>query len=193
MFSHPVMSDSLQPHVLHHTRPLCFSSSPKVYQVHVHFISAIQPSHPLTPSSPSALIFPCIRSFSNEPAVCIRWPKYWRFSFSISPSNKYSGFPLRLTGLISLLSKGSQESYPAPQFKGINSLDLLSQLHMITGKTIGNISQHNKGHVWQTHSKHHSQQWQMESISSKIRNKTRVSILPLLLNIVLEVLAKTII
>ena len=43
--------------------------------------------HPLLPSS----IFPSIRGFSNELVLCIRWPKYWIFSFSISPSNKYSG------------------------------------------------------------------------------------------------------
>ena len=65
---------------------------PKSAQVHVLCISdAIQPSHPLKPSSLSASIFPSIRYFSNESAVCIRWPKYWSFSFSISPSNEYSG------------------------------------------------------------------------------------------------------
>ena len=52
-------------------------------------------------------VFPSIRVFSNESALHIRWPKYWSFSFSISPSNEYSGLiPLRLTGLISLQSKG---------------------------------------------------------------------------------------
>ena len=52
-------------------------------------------------------IFPSLRIFSNELTLHIRWPKYWSFSFSISPSNEYSGlFPLVLTGLISLLSKG---------------------------------------------------------------------------------------
>ena len=50
-------------------------------------------------------IFPSIRVFSSESALCMRWPKYWRFSFSISPSNEYPGFPLGLTGLISLLFK----------------------------------------------------------------------------------------
>ena len=55
--------------------------------------------------SPS--IFSSIRVFSNESALRIRWPKYWSFSFSISPSNKYSGrFPLGWTGWISLQSKG---------------------------------------------------------------------------------------
>ena len=52
-------------------------------------------------------IFPNIRVFSNKLALCMRWPKYWSFSFIISPSNEYQGwFPLGLTGWISLLSKG---------------------------------------------------------------------------------------
>ena len=52
-------------------------------------------------------IFPSIRDFSNEPVLCIRWPRYWSFSFSISCSmNIQDSFPLGLTGLISLLSKG---------------------------------------------------------------------------------------
>ena len=68
------------------------------------------PSNHLTLCCPLLLlpsIFPSIMVFSNESAVCIRWPKYWSFRFSISPSNKYSGLiSFRLTGLISLLSKG---------------------------------------------------------------------------------------
>ena len=54
-------------------------------------------------------IFPSIRVFSSESALCIRWPKFWSFSFSISPSNEYSGliyFRIDWTGLISLLSRG---------------------------------------------------------------------------------------
>ena len=61
-------------------------------QVHVHYINdATQPSHPLTPLLLMPSIFPSIRDFSNESAVCIRQPKYWCFSSSISPSNEYSG------------------------------------------------------------------------------------------------------
>ena len=58
-------------------------------QTHVHWVAdAIQPSHPLSsPFTPSS-IFPSIKVFSNESALCIRWPKYWSFSFSISPSNE---------------------------------------------------------------------------------------------------------
>ena len=52
-------------------------------------------------------IFPSLRVFSSESALRIKWPKYWSFNFSISPSNKYLGFiSLGLTGLISLLSQG---------------------------------------------------------------------------------------
>ena len=52
-------------------------------------------------------IFPSIRVFSKRSALCIRWPKYWSFSFSISPSNEHPGwFPLGWTGSISLQSKG---------------------------------------------------------------------------------------
>ena len=61
-------------------------------KTHVHRLGdAIQPSHPL--SSPSLLppIPPSIRVFSNESTLCMRWPKYWSFRISISPSNEYSG------------------------------------------------------------------------------------------------------
>ena len=74
---------------------------PEFSQTHVHWIGdAIQPSHPLLSPSPPTFnsfdsynsnIFPSIRVFSNESALLIRWSKYWSFSFSISPSNEYSG------------------------------------------------------------------------------------------------------
>ena len=65
---------------------------PEFTQTHVHWVSdAIQPSHPLSSPSPPASIFSSIRVFSNESALHIRWPKYWSFSFSISPSSEYSG------------------------------------------------------------------------------------------------------
>ena len=61
-------------------------------QTHVHWVSdAIQPSHPLSIPSPPTSIFPSIWVFSNESVLHIRWPKYWSFGFSISPSNEYSG------------------------------------------------------------------------------------------------------
>ena len=62
-----------------------------IVQTHVHWLgAAIHPSHPLLAPSPPALIFPCTRFFSSESALHIRWPKYWSFSFSISPSSEYS-------------------------------------------------------------------------------------------------------
>ena len=66
-------------------------------------------------------IFPSIWVFSSESALHIRWPKYWSFSFSISPSNEHSGLiPLGWTGWISCSPRDSQESSPTPQFKSIN-------------------------------------------------------------------------
>ena len=70
--------------VLHHL--------PECAQTQVHWVSdAIQSFHPLSPPSPLALSLSQIRVFSNESALRIRWPKYYSFSFSISPSNEYSG------------------------------------------------------------------------------------------------------
>ena len=70
--------------VLHHL--------PELAQTHVHWVGdAIQPSHPLSSLLLPPSIFPSIRVFSNESVLHIRWPKYWSFSFSISPSNEYSG------------------------------------------------------------------------------------------------------
>ena len=73
-------------------------------------IESVMPSNYLILCCPLLLllsIFPSVRVFSNESALCIRWPKYWSFSFSISPSNEYSGLsPLGWTSWISLQSKG---------------------------------------------------------------------------------------
>ena len=79
-------------HWLQHARPPCPSPSPEVFKVHVNCISdVIQLSHPLTPSSPSALNLSQHQGFFYESVVCIRWPKSWSFNFSISPSSEYSG------------------------------------------------------------------------------------------------------
>jgi len=77
-------------------------------QTHVHWVGdAIQPSHPLLSPSPPAPIPPSIRVFSKEWTLHMRWPKYWSFSFSISPSKGHPGLiSLEWTGWISLQSKG---------------------------------------------------------------------------------------
>ena len=141
LFSCPVISNSLGPHELQHTRPLCPSPSPEVCpsSCPLH-----QWCHPAISSSDA--LFYCPQSFpasgtSNESAVHIRWPKYWSFSFSINPSNKFSGwFPLRLTGLISLLSKGLSEVFSSTivwRHQRFTFFTVqLSQPYMITGKTI---------------------------------------------------------
>ena len=74
-------------------------------------IKSVMPSNHLILFHPLLLLpsnFPGIRVFSNESSLCIRWTKYWSFSFSISPSKEYSGLicPFELTGLIALQSKG---------------------------------------------------------------------------------------
>ena len=75
-------------------------------------------------------IFPSIRVFSNESILHIRWPKYWSFSFSISPSNECSGlisFRMDWLDWSPCSPRDSQESSPTPQFKSINSLALSSE------------------------------------------------------------------
>ena len=91
-FNHSVMSASLQPHGLQHTRLPISSPTPGAYS-NSSIMSVMPPNHLilchpllLPPSS-----FPSIRVFSNKSTVRIRWPKYWSFSVSISPSNEHSG------------------------------------------------------------------------------------------------------
>ena len=76
--------------------------------IYVHWVNdAIQLSHPPSPLLLLPSVFPSVRVFSNELALCITWPKYWSFSFSISPSNEYSGLiSFRTDWFISLQSKG---------------------------------------------------------------------------------------
>ena len=92
-------------------------------RTHLHwFVDAIQPSHSLSPLLVQLSIFPSIGVFSNESALCIKWPEYWSFSFSISLSSEYSGLISFRTDWFALLccSRDSQESSPAQQFKSLN-------------------------------------------------------------------------
>ena len=84
---------------------------PELTQTHVHWVSdIIQPSHPLSSPSP-AFNLSQRQGYFNEPALCIRWPKYWSFSFSISPSNEYSGLiSFRINSFDLLAGQGTIKS-----------------------------------------------------------------------------------
>ena len=101
-------------------------------------IESVMPSNHLILCCPlllPPLIFPSIRVFSTESVLCIRWPKYWSFSFRISPSYEYSGLISFRMDWLDLLPRDSQESSPTPLFKSINSL----VLSLLYGPTLTSI------------------------------------------------------
>ena len=110
-------------------------------------IESVMPSNHLILWFPFLLlpsIFSSIRVFSTESVLHIRWPKYWRFGFSISPSNEYSGLiSFRIDWLNLLAVQGTQESSPTPQFKSINS----SALRFLYSPTLTSIHD-----CWKNHS-----------------------------------------
>ena len=112
-FSHSVVSNSLWPHEPQHIRPPCPSLTPGVYS---NSCQSSRWCHPAISSSviPFLLlpsIFPSIRIFSSESVLHIRWPKDWSFSFSISPSNEYSGLiSFRIDWLYLLAVQGALKS-----------------------------------------------------------------------------------
>ena len=82
--------------------------------------------------------------FSSKSDLCIRWPKYWSFSFSINLSNEYSGFiSFKVTGLISLQSKELSRVFSNTRIQSINS----SALSLLYGPTLTSIH-----HYWKSHS-----------------------------------------
>ena len=86
---------------------------PEFAQTHVHWVSdAIQQSYPLSyPLLLQPSVFPSIRVLSNELVLHMRWPKYWSFSFSITPSNEYSGLiPFRIKWFDLLEIQGTLKS-----------------------------------------------------------------------------------
>ena len=118
---------------------------PEFTQTHVHPVSdAIQPSHPIFPLLLLPSIFPSIRIFSNESVLRIRWPKYWSFSFSISPSNEYSGLiSYRMDWLDLFVVQGTLKSLLQHHSSKASilwrSAFFIVQLsHPYTGKTIDN-------------------------------------------------------
>ena len=140
------MSDSLRlsstPWTAAHQASMSITNS-EFTQTHVHWISdAIQPSHLPFLLLPS--IFPRIRVFSNESTLCMRWPKYWNFSFSISSSNEYSGLiSFRMDWLDLLAVQGTLKRFLQHHSSKASILQCsaffivqLSHPYMITGKTI---------------------------------------------------------
>ena len=105
-------------------------------------IASVMPSNHLILCVPLlllSLIFPSISKFSNELALCIRWPWYWSFSFSVSPSNEHSGLISFRIDWLDLLA--AQESSPL-QFKSINS----SVLSLLYGPTLTSTYDYWKNH-----------------------------------------------
>ena len=136
------MSNSLRPHEPEHARPTNSQSLPNLMSV-----ESVMPSNHLIlchllllPSS----IFPSIRVFSNESALCIRWPKYWSFSFNISPSNEHMVLIHFRTDWLDLLAvQGTLKSLLQHHSSKSSILQhsaffivQLSHPYMTTGKTI---------------------------------------------------------
>ena len=114
-------------------------------QTHIHWVGdAIQPSHPLSPLLFQASVFPSIRAFSRGSVLCIRWPKYWSFSFNISPSTEFSGLiSFRIDWFHLLVVQGTLKSllqYHSSKASILQCSALfivqLSYPYMTTGKTI---------------------------------------------------------
>ena len=134
------MSNSLRPHACQASLSITNSRTlPKLMS-----IESVMPSNHfilchslfLLPS-----IFPNIRVFSNESALCSRWPKCWHFSFNISPSNEHLGLISFLVGS-PCSPRDSQESSPTPQFKSIN----FSALSFLYSPTLTSIHDYQKIH-----------------------------------------------
>ena len=136
-----VMADSLRPHGPQHARPPCPSPTPGVYS---NSCPLSQWCHPTISSlllPPS--ISPSIKVFSNQSALCIRWPKYWSFSFNISPSRDSGLISFRTDWLDLLAVQGTLENllqYHSSKASILQCLTFLmvqlSHPYMTPGKTI---------------------------------------------------------
>ena len=125
---------------------------PQFTQTRVHQVgNAIQPSHPLSPLLLLPSIFTSIMGFSSESVLLIRWPKYWSFSFSISPSNEYSGLTsFRIDWLDPLAAQGTlkhllqhHSSKSSILWCSAFFVVQLSHPYMTSGKTIA-LTRHTK-------------------------------------------------
>ena len=128
-----------------HQASLCITNSQSLLKL--MSVESVIPSNHLIFCRPLVLppsIFPSIRLFSNESALCIRWPKYWSFNFNISPSNDYSGLiSLRMDWLDLLAGQGTLKSLLQHHSSKASILRCsaffivqLSHPYMTTGKTI---------------------------------------------------------
>ena len=137
LFSDSVMSDSVVLWTAARQASLSCTISQSLLKL--MSIESVMPSNHLILYHPLLLlpsIFPSIRVFSDESALHIRWPKYWSFSFSISPSNEYSGLISFRTDCFEFLADlKTLESSPTPHFKSINSL----VLSLLYGSTLISI------------------------------------------------------
>ena len=139
------MSNSLRLHGLHHARHPCLSLFPELSSNSSLLSRWCHPT--ILSGCPLLLlpsVFPSIRVFSNESALCIRWPNYWSFNFSISPSTEYSGLiSFRIDWLDLLAVQGTPKSLlqhhsskASVFWHSAFSMVQLSQTYMTTGKTI---------------------------------------------------------
>ena len=140
------MSDSLRHHELQHARPPFPSTTPRIHSNSTP-IESVMPSSHLILCRPLLLlppIPPSMRVFSNESTLCMRWPKYWSFSFSISPSNEHPGLiSFRMDWLDLLAAQGTLKSLLQHHTSEASILQhsafftvQLSHPYMTTGKTI---------------------------------------------------------
>ena len=145
-FSHSVVSDSLRPHESQHARPPCPSPTPGV---HSNLCPSSRWCHPaisssVVPFSTCPQFLPALESFSNESTLPMRWPKYWSFSYSISPSNEHQGLiSFRMDWLDLLAVQGTLKSLLQHHSSKASILRRsafftvqLSHPYMTTGKTI---------------------------------------------------------
>ena len=139
-----VVSNSLRPHGLQHARLVCPSPTPRVYSL--MSIESVMPSNHLILCHPLLLppsICPSLRVFSNESVLCIRWPKYCSFRFSISSSIEYSGLiSFRMHRLDLHAVQGTLRGLLQHHIKGINS----SALSFLHSSTLTSIHDHWKNH-----------------------------------------------
>ena len=136
-----VVSNSATPWTTEFQASLSYHPLPEPAQTHVHWIGdVIQPSHPLPSPFFTPSIFPSLRVFSNELVLCSRWPKDWSFSFSISPSNEYSGWIDRLDLLAIKGTLKNLLQHHSSKTSVLQSTTFfivqLSHAYVTTGKTI---------------------------------------------------------